>query len=65
MELLHDNKHPLWRLEHTLQVDDARMVKVLNEGANLRVNILSCAIFQCHRSKLSKNDYCIKNNKQC
>ena len=26
MELLHDDKHPLWGLKHTLQIDDAWMV---------------------------------------
>lgn len=29
MQLLHDHKHPLGRLEHALQVDDPRVVKVL------------------------------------
>lgn len=29
MQLLHDNKHSLWCLEHTLQVDDAGVMQIL------------------------------------
>lgn len=29
VQLLHDDKHPLWGLEHTLQVDDAGVVQIL------------------------------------
>ncbi len=31
-ELLHDDKDPLRGLEHPLQVDDARVVQVLQDG---------------------------------
>lgn len=31
MQLLHDNKDPLWRLKHTLQVDDTWVVQILKD----------------------------------
>lgn len=29
MQLLHNNEHSLWRLKHTLQVDDAWVMQIL------------------------------------
>lgn len=35
VQLLHDDKHPLWGLEHTLQVDDAGVVQILRTETNV------------------------------
>lgn len=32
MKLLHNNKHPLWRLEHAFQVDDTWMMQILRRS---------------------------------
>lgn len=32
VQLLHDDKHPLRRLKHALQVDDARVMQILEEN---------------------------------
>lgn len=36
MELLHDDKHTLWRLKHALQVHHTRVVKVLQNTITKR-----------------------------
>lgn len=49
MELLHDNKHTLWRLKHTLQVHHPRVVEILtNTNTNLELKELRVIIFIAH-----------------
>lgn len=45
MELLHDDKHSLWGLEHAVQVDHARMVQALERGGGGIIFI--CQLLLC------------------
>lgn len=35
VQLLHDDKHPLWGFKHTLQVDDAGMMQILRRDTKV------------------------------